>query len=89
MEFEPKETELTFYFDGYTLHCNINHTKIICKEPHLIFPKLKRLHLYSYLSCYNLIDVGWFEINDLNIYSIYSLINDNFEDISKIYGIHD
>ena len=53
--------------------------------PSIIFPRLERIHLYSYLSCFNLIDVGWFEINDVNIYNIYRLINYNFDEISKIY----
>jgi len=85
MEYEPKGNELIFYFNNYTLNCYKNYTQIICKAPLIIFPKLEKLHLYSYLSCYNLIDVGWFEINDVNIYSIYSLINYNFDNISEMY----
>ena len=85
MENEPKENELIFYFNNYTINCLNNSTTIICNPPLSIFPRLKIIHLYSYLSCYNLIDVGWFEINDENISSIYSLINYNFDEISEIY----
>ena len=94
-EKEPKGNELRFYFDDNiqdyfddrsSLLCKKNSTKIICdKIPISVLPKLKRIHLYSYLSCYNLIDVGWFELNDKNIFNIYSLIYEDFDEISKIY----
>ena len=85
MEYEPKGNELIFYFENYTFNCDKNGNKIICKAPINIFPRLERLHLYSYLSCFNKIDVGWFELNDVNIFSIYNLINYDFNYISNIY----
>ena len=85
MEYEPKENELLFYFGNYSFQCISNYTKVICKLPSILFPKLEKLHLHSYLSCYNLIDVGWFEINDVSISNIYNLTNYNFDEISEIY----
>ena len=95
LEREPKGNELRFYFDDNIqdyfddnsgLLCKHNSTRIICdKIPISVLPKLKRIHLYSYLSCYNLVDVGWFELNDKNIFNIYSLIYEDFDEISKIY----
>ena len=85
MENEPKGNELIINFEDRTLECIHNHTKIICKGQLFFFPRLKRIHLYSYLSCYNLIDLGWFEINDKKIFNIYNLINYDFEQISEIY----
>ena len=84
-ENEPKGKELEFNFSDYPLHCIKNYTKVICNAPLSIFPRLEQLHLHSYLSCYNLIDVGWFEINDKNIYNIYSLINYNFDEVKEKY----
>ena len=85
MEREPKGRELIFYWDDHRLNCISNSKKIICNIFAKLFPRLTRIHLYSYLSCYNLIDVGWFELNDKNVFNIYSLIYDDFDSISKIY----
>ena len=85
MEREPKGPELIFYWDDHRLICTKNSKKIICNIFVNLFPRLTRIHLYSYLSCYNLVDVGWFELNDKNIFNIYSLIYDDFDTISKIY----
>jgi hypothetical protein len=95
MEKEPKGNELRFYFDQNfqdyfdeynSLLCRSNSTKIICDNiPIIVLPKLKRIHLYSYLSCYNLIDVGWFELNHRDVFDIFSLINYDFDTISEIY----
>jgi len=95
MEKEPKGNELRFYFDQNfqdyfddhnSLLCRSNSTKIICdKIPIYVLPKLKRIHLYSYLSCYNFIDVGWFELNYRDVFDIFSLINYDFDTISEIY----
>ena len=85
MENVPKGNELIINFEERSLDCVHNHTKILCKGQLFFFPRLKRIHLYSYLSCYNLIDLGWFEINDKNIFNIYNLINYDFDQISEIY----
>ena len=85
MEEEPREKELEIYINNFNFKCRNNHTKIECIIPSTIFPKLEKIHIYSYLSCFNLIDMGWIEINDINIYNIYSLINYNFDTISEIY----
>ena len=85
LEKEPKDTELTFYYEDYVFICTNDNKKIICQLPFILFPKYKKLHLYSYLSCYNLIDVGWFQINDDDILGAYELINYNFNEISKLY----
>ena len=85
MEREPKGRELIFYWDDHRLNCISDSKKIICNIFAKLFPRLTRIHLYSYLSCYNLIDVGWFELNDKNVFNIYSLIYDDFDSISKIY----
>ena len=85
MEDEPKGNELIFFFNDITLNCVSNYKNVICKAPLNIFPIYEKLYLYSYLSCYNLINVGWFQINDLNIFRKYDLINYNFDEISKIY----
>ena len=85
MEREPNGSELTFYLEDHMLNCIKNSKKIICNIFAKFFPRLTRIHLYSYLSCYNLVDVGWFELNDKNIFNIYSLIHDDFDTISKIY----
>ena len=85
MENEPKDNELILYYEAHSFNCFRAQTKMICDVPIYLFPRLKIVHLYSYLSCYNLIDVGWFEINDKNIFNIYSLINYDFDYISEIY----
>ena len=85
MEREPKGPELIFYWDEHRLICINNSTKIICNIFAKLFPRLERIHLFSYLSCYNYVDVGWFEINDYDVFNIYSLINYDFNEISKIY----
>ena len=85
MEREPNGPELSFYWEDHRLNCINNSKKIICNIFAKLFPRLTRIHLYSYLSCYNLVDVGWFELNDKNIFNIYSLIYDDFDTISKIY----
>ena len=85
MEREPKGPELIFYWDDHRLNCINKSKKIICNIFANLFPRLTRIHLYSYLSCYNLVYVGWFELNDKNIFNIYSLIYDDFDTISKIY----
>ena len=85
MEKEPKGPELIFYVNNITLNCINNSTKIICSIPVNILPRLTPIHLYSYLSCFNIIDVGWFVINDKNVFNIYNLINFDFDNISKIY----
>ena len=84
-ENEPKDQELIFHYENFTFNCINNYTKVKCRIPVNIFPRLKRIHLYSYLSCFNYIDIGWFEINDIDILNIYSLINDDFNSIRKIY----
>ena len=83
---EPKEKELEFIVDGKEIICPKVSTKVTCNIPVVYLPELKRVHLYSYLSCFNLIDVGWLEINGIEkIYNIYSLINYDFNKISEIY----
>ena len=49
MEEEPKDNELIFFFDNYTLSCLKDYKKIICNEPLTIFPRLKNyisIHIY-------------------------------------------
>ena len=85
MEKEPKGPELIFYVNDIPLNCINNSTRIICSIPVNILPRLTPVHLYSYLSCFNLIKVGWFVINDKDVFNIYNLINYDFDNISKIY----
>ena len=85
MEREPNGPELIFYWDDHRLNCINNSKKIICNIFSKLFPRLTGIHLYSYLSCYNLVYVGWFELNDEKIFNIYSLIYDDFDTISNIY----
>ena len=83
---EPKEKELQFIVEEKNIICPSVSTKVTCYIPVSYLPVLKRVHLYSYLSCFNLIDVGWLEINALeDVYNIYSLINYDFNKISEIY----
>ena len=85
LEKEPKDPELKFTVEDHPIICTKNSTKITCYVPVSILPELKRVHLYSYLSCFNLVDVGWLEINDKDVFNIYSLINYDFDKISEIY----
>ena len=59
--------------------------KNLCNIPVDILQELKRVHLYSYLSCFNLVDVGWLEINPKDVFNIYCLIYYDFEQISELY----
>ena len=68
---EPREKELEFIIEGRNISCTKNFTKVTCKIPVSMLPELERVHLYSYLSCFNLIDVGWLEINGREKSSIY------------------
>ena len=86
MESKPSLNELVFYLNNYTIDCTYDLTNIItCKIPLIIIPLYQTIHVYSYLSCYNLIYVGWFQIYDKEIPGIYDLLSYDFADISKIY----
>ena len=86
MESEPLLNERVFYLNNYTIDCTYDLQNITtCKIPLTIIPIYEKIHVYSYLSCYNLIDVGWIQINDVNIFGAYDLYNYNFDNISKKY----
>ena len=90
MESKPSLNELVFYLIFYlnniTLKCTYDLNNIItCKIPLIIIPLYENINVYSYLSCYNLIYVGWFEIYDMEIPGKYDLLSYDFYFISEIY----
>jgi len=86
MESKPLLNELVFYLNNYTLNCTYDLKNITtCKIPLTIIPIYEKIHIYSYLSCYNLIDVGWFQIKDVDINGTFDLLSYNFDYISEIY----
>ena len=82
---KPIGNESIFYFNNYSLNFKNKDKKVICKAPLIIFPRYKKLYLYSYLSCFNLIEVGWFQLVDDYVIDTYDLIYYNFDEINKIY----
>ena len=74
-----------FYYNNYSLKCINKDRRVICRAPTSIFKRYVKLYLYSYLSCYNLINVGWFQIVDDYILGRYDLLYYNFDYISEIY----
>ena len=87
MESKPSFFEMIFYLNNYTLNCTYDLNNITtCKIPLIIIPFYETMHIYSYLSCYNLIGVGWFQIKDKDILGVYDLFAYNFDFISKIYN---
>ena len=79
MEEKPKDNELIIYYNNISLNCYSNNTRIICLAPLNIFPRTKKIYIHSYLSCYNLINIGWFEFIDEYVSGIYELVYYNFE----------
>ena len=87
MESIPLLFETIFYLNNYTLNCTYDSNNITtCKIPLIIIPFYEIIHIYSFLSCYNLIDVGWFQIKNTDILGVYDLLAYNFDFISKIYN---
>ena len=87
MEYPPQENDVIFYYEKYIFKCEKIRSKnqVICSVPLTLFPAYKNISLYSYLSCFNLINVGWFQIVDDDVLNIYDLINYHFNKISEMY----
>ena len=87
--YEPKNNELIFYYNNYTLNCkqdknNVNN--VTCKIPGIILERNKKVYIYSKVSCKNLLNIGWILVHDKYVKDIYDLPEIKyFYEIKSIY----